>query len=63
MSIAVEAPDRMVAVGEVAEVLGVHENSVWTLVREGQLPSYKIRGCRRFFLSEVLSYVRENYRA
>jgi excisionase family DNA binding protein len=45
--------ERMLLAKEVAEVLGVHENYVYALASSGELPSYKIKGCRRFRESQI----------
>ena len=40
--------ESMLTAREVAELLGVHENWVYDQAANGELPSYKIGGTRRF---------------
>jgi excisionase family DNA binding protein len=48
-----ETVEVLLTVGEVARVLGVHENYVYDLAVRNVLPSFKIGGMRRFRPSEL----------
>lgn len=45
--------ERMLTAREIADSLGVRENWVYDHAITGDIPSYKIGGCRRFQRSEV----------
>ena len=57
--------ESMMTVRQVAELLGVHENWVYDQAANGELPSYKIGGSRRFDPEELHDWIeqqRENGR-
>jgi excisionase family DNA binding protein len=47
----------MMTVRQVAELLGVHENWVYDQAANGELPSYKIGGTRRFDRDELRGWI------
>ena len=49
----------MITTKEVCELLQIHENTVYKLVKKG-LPSYKIGNTRRYDEEEVLKWIKEN---
>lgn len=53
-----EDPDRLLTVEEAAEILNISERTVATLIADGQIPSVKIRRCRRIPRKALLAYVR-----
>ena len=50
--------ERFVAIQEAAEFLAVKISWLYEQVRLNRVPSYKIRGFRRFRLSELEAWVR-----
>ena len=52
--------ERMMTVRQVAELLGVHENWVYDQAANGELPSYKIGGTRRFDRDELRGWIAEH---
>jgi excisionase family DNA binding protein len=52
--------ESMMTARQVAELLGVHENWVYDQAANGQLPSYKIGGTRRFDPDELRGWIAEN---
>jgi excisionase family DNA binding protein len=50
-------PEGFITATDVAQVLNVHENWVYDQASRGDLPSYKIKGLRRFRWSEVEAWV------
>ena len=50
-------PEAFVTASDVAQVLNVHENWVYDQASRGDLPSYKVKGLRRFRWSEVEAWV------
>ncbi len=44
---------------EVSELLKVHQNTLYKMIKEG-LPSYKIGNTRRYDEKEVLQWIKEN---
>ena len=53
---------EMYRVGEVAEIVGVAEITVWTWVRSGKIKSVKIGGARRIQKEEVERFIKEGNR-
>jgi excisionase family DNA binding protein len=51
--------ESMMTVRQVAELLGVHENWVYDQAANGELPSYKIGGTRRFDPDELRGWIAE----
>jgi excisionase family DNA binding protein len=49
--------ESMMTVRQVAELLGVHENWVYDQAANGELPSYKIGGTRRFDRDELRGWI------
>jgi excisionase family DNA binding protein len=52
--------ESMMTVHQVAELLGVHENWVYDQAANGELPSYKIGGTRRFDADELRGWIAEH---
>jgi excisionase family DNA binding protein len=52
--------ESMMTVRQVAELLGVHENWVYDQAANGELPSYKLGGTRRFDPDEVRGWIAEH---
>jgi excisionase family DNA binding protein len=52
--------ESMMTVRQVAELLGVHENWVYDQGANGELPSYKLGGTRRFDPDEVRAWIAEH---
>jgi len=50
-------PEAFVTADEVAQVLNVRENWVYDQASKGYMPSYKIKGIRRFRWSEIEAWV------
>ena len=55
--------ESMMTVRQVAELLGVHENWVYDQAANGELPSYKIGGTRRFDPDELRGWISEHRQA
>ena len=55
--------ESMMTVRQVAELLGVHENWVYDQAANGELPSYKIGGTRRFDADELRGWIAEHRQA
>ena len=55
--------ESMMTAREVAELLGVHENWVYDQAANGELPSYKIGGTRRFDPDELRGWITEHREA
>ena len=55
--------ESMMTARQVAELLGVHENWVYDQAANGQLPSYKIGGTRRFDPDELRGWIAEHREA
>jgi excisionase family DNA binding protein len=55
--------ESMMTVRQVAELLGVHENWVYDQAANGELPSYKIGGTRRFDPDELRGWIAEHREA
>jgi excisionase family DNA binding protein len=55
--------ESMMTVRQVAELLGVHENWVYDQAANGELPSYKIGGARRFDRDELRGWIAEHREA
>ena len=49
--------ESMMTARQVAELLGVHENWVYDQAANGELPSYKIGGTRRFDPDELRGWI------
>jgi excisionase family DNA binding protein len=52
--------ESMMTARQVAELLGVHENWVYDQAANGELPSYKIGGTRRFDPNELRGWIAEH---
>ena len=52
--------ESMMTVRQVAELLGVHENWVYDQAANGELPSYKLGGTRRFDPDEVRGWIADH---
>jgi excisionase family DNA binding protein len=52
--------ESMMTARQVAELLGVHENWVYDQAAAGELPSYKLRGTRRFDPDELRGWITEH---
>lgn len=58
MSVLSEAPtDRMLDPAGVADVLGVSREYVYRLMNQGTMPSKKIGGVRRIWMSELRDWI------
>jgi excisionase family DNA binding protein len=57
------AMESMMTARQVAELLGVHENWVYDQAANGDLPSYKIGGTRRFDPGELRGWIAEHRQA
>ena len=55
--------ESMMTVRQVAELLGVHENWVYDQAANGELPSNKIGGTRRFDPDELRGWIAEHREA
>ena len=55
--------ESMMTARQVAELLGVHENWVYDQAANGELPSYKIGGTRRFDPDELRGWIAEHREA
>ncbi len=55
--------ESMMTARQVAELLGVHENWVYDQAANGELPSYKIGGTRRFDPDELRGWIAEHRQA
>jgi excisionase family DNA binding protein len=55
--------ESMMTVRQVAELLGVHDNWVYDQAANGELPSYKIGGTRRFDPDELRGWIAEHREA
>jgi excisionase family DNA binding protein len=55
--------ESMMTVRQVAELLGVHENWVYDQAANGELPSYKIGGTRRFDPDELRGWIADHREA
>ena len=55
--------ESMMTARQVAELLGVHENWVYDQAANGELPSYKIGGTRRFDPDELRGWISEHREA
>lgn len=51
-------PDRLLNLDEAADLLGVSRRTVDTLVADGELPSLKVRRCRRIPRQSLRAYIR-----
>jgi excisionase family DNA binding protein len=60
-SVAGSTPERLLTATEVAEFLSVHPNYVYDAAKNGEIPSYKFGGNRRFRWSEVESWLQRTY--
>lgn len=49
--------EPLVSAAQVASFLGIHRNRVYEMVTNGELPSYMIRGQRRFRQQDIRNYV------
>jgi excisionase family DNA binding protein len=54
---AAPANDRMLSAKEVAEVLGVHEDTVFGWAASGDIRSYKLGRVRRFRQSDLDAWI------
>lgn len=55
------APPRLaVTADEAAAMLAVHVSTVWRWLKEGQLPSSLIGGCRRIRISDIEALLATN---
>ena len=52
--------ESMMTVRQVAELRGVHENWVYDQAANGELPSYKLGGTRRFDPDELRGWITEH---
>jgi excisionase family DNA binding protein len=52
--------ESMMTVRQVAELLGVHENWVYDQAANGELPSYKLGGTRRFDPDELRGWIADH---
>jgi len=43
---------------QVSEALGVSERTVFSLIASGELPSVKVRGCRRVFSDDLRAFAK-----
>lgn len=55
-----EDSDRLLDKEEAAELLGVSERTVDTLLAAGEITSLKVKRCRRIPYRALRSYIREN---
>ncbi len=49
--------EKLVTVKEVSELLAVSSKTIYQWAELRHIPSYKVNGCLRFRINEVLSYV------
>lgn len=52
--------EQLLTAQELAEVLGVHRETVYTLTHEGKVPGVKIGVVWRYSLAEVLAALEES---
>ena len=45
--------EKLLTVKEVLPILGISRVTLWRYIREGLLPSYKLRGSRKFKMSDI----------
>jgi len=53
---------ELITTAEIAHVLQVSVPQVWTLVRQGKIPSYRVGRLYRFDLAAVLEAIQEGGR-
>lgn len=58
-SLGSDAITRDLTMKEVTNVLGVTRPTVYSMIEDGQLEAYKIRGCRRIKRASVLAVMSE----
>lgn len=58
-TVAVEKRPAMFTVPTLAQYLGLGERTVYRMLAEGELPSYKIKGARRIDPRDVDRYLRK----
>lgn len=49
--------NRLLTVPDAAEALSVSENTVWNMIRTGELPSVKVRRARRIESEAIDRYI------
>ena len=54
--------DQVLTIKQVAEYLQVTEKTIYTLVQEGSLPGFKVRGQWRFKKVDIENWIEENKR-
>ena len=52
--------DQILTIKQVAEYLQVTEKTIYTLVQEGSLPAFKVRGQWRFKREDIDKWIEEN---
>jgi excisionase family DNA binding protein len=50
---------RTLTVQDVAEYLGVHQDTIYTMVREKQIPHFKVRRRILFTVESIDAWIRE----
>ena len=49
-------PEKLLKVKDVADLLGIHEQTVYDMARSGELPALKVRSEWRFRPSDVVTF-------
>ncbi|MFA5793827.1 MAG: helix-turn-helix domain-containing protein [Candidatus Brocadiia bacterium] len=49
--------ERLLSIKEVADFLGLHQRTVYTLANEGRIPGFKLGGAWRFDLRTIKNWV------
>lgn len=49
-----------VSITEAAKLLSVSRWTIWRLVREGKLETFRVRGCRRIPMRQIQQLVRDS---
>jgi len=52
--------NQVLTIKQIAEYLQVNEKTIYTLVREGDLPAFKVRGQWRFKKEDIENWIEEN---
>ncbi len=52
--------ENLITVKEALKILGISRITLWRYMREGLLPSYKLRGSRKFKVSDIEEMVNKS---
>jgi len=50
-----------VSITEAAKLLSVSRWTIWRLVRDGALPAFRVRRCKRIFVGDIQRLKRDGY--